>query len=304
MIVCVLYGGLSCERKVSINSGLGILNSLKKKYKTYGYDFNGDYESLYENIKKADIVFNALHGGDGENGIIQAYLENKNIIFTGSGSKPSRLAMDKHKSKIVCLKNKILTPDWLVYNNNISKVEKFNNKSIVVKPTNEGSSMGLSIIDEYHGNNDSKIKNLNSAILLAKEVSDSILIEEYIEGRELTVGVLGEKILPTIEIKPNNNIYDYDSKYKKGKTEYIVPAPLNQEVNKMLKHTSKKIFKLFKCEQYARIDFRLSLNNKLYFLEMNTLPGFTDTSLFPKAAEAANIDYDCLVENIINDCKK
>lgn len=304
MIICVLYGGISSEREVSLKSGIGILESLQKEFKAYGYDFNGNFKDLYENLQKADIVFNALHGGEGENGTLQMFFEENNIAFTGSNSKSSKIAMDKLSSKIICDENSILTPDWIIYNEDLNKVEKFNNKSIVVKPTNDGSSMGLSIIENFNMNDKEKIDLLNDAIVKCRNISKNILIEEYIAGKELTISILDNKALPAVEIKPKNILYDYECKYKKGSSDYIVPAVLNKTILEQLDQISLKIFNLLGCRHYGRADYRLSLDNQIYFLELNTLPGFTETSLFPKAAAAADICYDDLIMTIVKQLKK
>jgi D-alanine-D-alanine ligase len=304
MIICVLYGGISSEREVSLKSGIGILESLQKEFKAYGYDFNGNFKDLYENLQKADIVFNALHGGAGENGTLQLFFEENNIAFTGSNSESSKIAMNKLRSKIICDENSILTPDWIVYGEDLNKIEKFNNKSIVVKPADDGSSMGLSIIENFNVNVKEKIDLLDNAIVKSKNISKNILIEEYIAGKELTISILDNKALPAVEIKPKNILYDYECKYKKGNSDYIVPADLNKTILEQLDQISLKIFNLLGCRHYGRADYRLSLDNQIYFLELNTLPGFTETSLFPKAAAAADICYDDLIITIVKQLKK
>jgi D-alanine-D-alanine ligase len=300
----VLYGGISSEREVSLKSGIGILESLQKEFKAYGYDFNGNFKDLYENLQKADIVFNALHGGAGENGTLQLFFEENNIAFTGSNSESSKIAMNKLRSKIICDENSILTPDWIVYGEDLNKIEKFNNKSIVVKPADDGSSMGLSIIENFNVNVKEKIDLLDNAIVKSKNISKNILIEEYIAGKELTISILDNKALPAVEIKPKNILYDYECKYKKGNSDYIVPADLNKTILEQLDQISLKIFNLLGCRHYGRADYRLSLDNQIYFLELNTLPGFTETSLFPKAAAAADICYDDLIITIVKQLKK
>tara|TARA_Y100000590_G_scaffold60997_1_gene65119 strand:+ start:2373 stop:3299 length:927 start_codon:yes stop_codon:yes gene_type:complete len=308
MKICVLYGGCSSERSVSILSAKSILKTLSDSYSVYGYDFNGNYDELYENIKNSDLVFNALHGGDGENGVMQKFLEDNNIIFTGSDSKSSEKSMDKHISKSICYENNILTPDWLYFIDNYRKLNdflKFNNKSIVVKPSNEGSSIGLSIVNDFNVNLEDKTKELDESIAKCIGVSNNVLIEEYIPGRELTVGILGDKIFPVLEIEPSNKFYDYECKYIKGKCKYTVPA---ENIEKKLKHSlqelSLNIYRLLNCRHYARIDFRLTLDKRIYFLEINTLPGFTDTSLFPMAAKSIGIDYKKLLLKIVELSKK
>ena len=311
MRICVLYGGDSRERDVSISSGLSILNALKDHKNIFGYNFDGDYNALLNAINGVDLVFNALHGGDGENGTIQNFLNDNNIKFTGSNADSSKNSMDKHIAKTLCLENKILTPNWLYYKKNIGLVSleveilRFYNTDIVIKPSDEGSSIGLSIIENFDSKNKHKRKMLDESISKCYKVSRNVIIEEYIDGRELTVGILGNKILPIVEIVPNNNYYDYECKYTKGKSNYIVPAKnISKTLELDIYNKAMQIYDLIGCRHYARIDFRLSKDNHPYFLEVNTLPGFTDTSLFPMAAKALGISYKNLLLKIIELAKK
>ena len=311
MKICILYGGTSKERDVSISSAKSILKALSDNKNIFGYDFDGNYDKLLKNVKDVDLVFNALHGGNGEDGTIQKFLSGNKVRYTGSDFDASKKAMDKHAAKTICLENKILTPKWLYYKENISifkfemEILRFSNTNIVIKPADEGSSIGLSIIEDFDPQNDAKRKMLNESISKCYEVSKNILIEEYIEGRELTVGILGNKILPIVEIVPSNSYYDYECKYTKGKSNYIVPA---QNIDKNLEidiyNKAMQIYDLIGCRHYARIDFRLSKDNHPYFLEVNTLPGFTDTSLFPMAAKSEGISYKDLLLKIIELSKK
>ena len=311
MKICILYGGDSKEREVSISSGLSILEALKGDNNIFGYNFDGNYNTLLNTIDGVDLIFNALHGGDGENGTMQSFLSDNNIKYTGSNAASSKKAMDKHAAKTLCLENKILTPDWLYYKKNIGLVRleveilRFYNKDIVIKPSDEGSSIGLSIIKNFDSKNKHKRKMLDESISKCYKVSRNILIEEYIDGRELTVGILGNKILPIVEIVPHNNYYDYECKYTKGKSNYMVPAKnISKDLEIDIYNKAMQIYELIGCRHYARIDFRLSKNNHLYFLEVNTLPGFTDTSLFPMAAKALGISYENLLLKIIELAKK
>ena len=311
MRICVLYGGDSKEREVSISSGLSILNALKDDKSIFGYNFDGNYNTLLNAIHDVDLVFNALHGGDGENGVMQNFLNDINIKYTGSNAASSKNSMDKHIAKTLCSENKILTPDWLNYKKNIGLVSleveilRFYNKDIVIKPSDEGSSFGLSIIENFDSKNKHKRKMLDQSILKCYKVSRNVIIEEYIDGRELTVGILGNKILPIVEILPNNSYYDYECKYTKGKSNYIVPADnISKDLERDIYNIAMQIYDLIGCRHYARIDFRLSKDNHPYFLEINTLPGFTDTSLFPMAAKALGISYKNLLLKIIKLAKK
>ena len=306
MKICIVFGGTSSERNVSLLSGKAVSESLSKKYNLSIYDFDGNYKNLYEYTKDFDLVFNALHGGEGEDGTIQNFFEESNINFTGSSSKASRVAMDKHLTKKICFKNNIPTPDWMYSKSikNTTEISKFNNKSIVVKPSDEGSSIGLTIINCFHHNNASKKNELNRAIKNSLKVSDNYIIEEYIKGREVTVGVLDNSTFPVLEIVPDNFYYDYECKYSKGKSKYIVPAEINDDLSQKIQNYALDIFKIIGCSNYARVDFRLSNQNQIYLLEINTLPGFTETSLFPKAAKSIGLSYSNLLEKIIQISKK
>ena len=311
MKICILYGGTSGERDVSISSAQSILKVLSDNKNIFGYDFDGNYDLLLEKLKDVDLVFNALHGGDGEDGTMQKFLSDNGIKYTGSDSIASKNAMDKHIAKTFCLENKILTPNWLYYKQVIGLVAleveilRFYDTDIVIKPSDEGSSIGLSIIENFDPKNKVKRKMLDESISKCYEVSRNVLIEEYIHGRELTVGILGNKILPIVEIIPKNSYYDYECKYTKGKSNYIVPAKnISKDLEIDICNKAMQIYELIGCRHYARIDFRLSKDNHPYFLEVNTLPGFTDTSLFPMAAKSIGVSYKDLLLKIIDLSKK
>jgi len=303
MKIGLLYGGVSNEKEISISSAESIYKSLYKKIDIHRIEFSGDYSLLLNIIKKnkIDVILNSLHGGDGEDGKMQRFFEENNIRYTGSDSLSSKIAMDKNLTKIKCYKNRIPTPDWIFCDskNMIDYnliFEKFNS-SCVVKPSNEGSSIGMYIIDLDKSNS---LENLKKAIRETFEISNQIIIEQFIKGKELTASILGENVLPIIEIVPKNNLYDYVSKYTKGMTNYIVPAKINSDIEKEVCVYAMQLHKIVGCRHYSRVDFRLDDNGKLYVLEINTLPGMTSTSLFPKAAEKVDISYSELIEQIIN----
>lgn len=247
-------------------------------------------------VKKADAVFLGLHGGIGENGKLQSLLDLANIRYTGSGVLASALAMNKVMSKRVFGSIGVPTPQYLFFKRNeshtkiASRIESDFSFPLIIKPNEEGSTVGLSLVKDR--------PELTAAIGKAAQYSD-ILVEEYIEGRELTVAVVGDQALPVIEIIPQSGFYDYEHKYTKGKTQYVCPADIPANVAEDAKRFAKQAFDGINCRGYARIDFRLSLENKLYCLEVNTLPGMTATSLVPKAAKAVGIEFDQLIEKII-----
>ena len=302
MNVCILYGGTSSEREVSVNTGNSIYNSINKDYNVIKYDFDGNYDNLYNAIKNVDLVFIALHGGEGENGTVQRFLETKNIKFTGSNSKASKKAMDKDLVKLLCKKHNIPTPKWVKLDREPTELDELMfSEGLVIKPVDEGSSFGITIFKnpDFSKSNEIILNAYSEAFKKAFKVSSKIMVEEYISGRELTVSILNDNVLPIVEIVPKGDYYDYKCKYTKLQSEYIVPAKINKKAEELLFAYSLKIHKLTGCGVYSRSDFRLSENGKIFFLEINTLPGFTDTSLFPKAAKALGLNYKDLINKII-----
>lgn len=324
MNIILLVGGYSSERYVSKLSSKCIfdaLNNLGHRVTlldpAYGDNQTKDTEKYFSKTDFAEIstsnyikcfnrkefdfanlVFIGLHGKWGEDGTVQAILDMKGIKYTGSKTFASAIAMDKTISKRLFDEYGIPTPQWLSFRYGemtvediISKIETELDYPTVIKPGDQGSTIGLSICK-----NRTEIKN---AILLAKKYSKNILVEKFIKGRELTVGIIGDKILPILEIIPKKEIYDYECKYTPGMSEYVVPANLPLHMTKKLQNLSLQAFKALGCEGYGRLDFRLSKDNKFYLLEINTLPGMTKTSLLPKMASAMGISFDELIDRII-----
>lgn len=330
MKTAVLLGGTSSERNVSLASGTAIAHALKqlghevvlldpaygKDQKIEPFSQVGMTPPQQQELKrlpaeqgsallelveiitheKIEIVFNALHGGMGENGIMQSIFEAAKIKYTGSGVMASALAMNKVVSKKIFLSCGVPTPDFLFFKKGTDRTSASNEIlskfkcPVVMKPNEEGSTVGLSIVKEG--------KDLASAWDKASAYGD-VLVESYIAGRELTVAVLGDKALPVIEIIPEGGFYDYEHKYTKGKTNYVCPAEIPSEVADAAKKFAVKAFQGLMCSAYARIDFRLSEDNKLYCLEVNTLPGMTATSLVPKAAKAEGMEFEDLIQRIV-----
>ena len=294
--IVILSGGSSDEAKVSKVTSTEIAKTLNKdKYREYIIDPN-DYNSfveLIEEIKQINpiIVFNGLHGAEGEDGRIQSLLSLENIPFTGSDHRSSTIAMDKHISGIIASSLKIPIPDRIILQINkkwiLPEKLKF---PLIVKPNNSGSSVGITFVK-------GKIE-LDEAITLAFRYSNKVIVEEFIEGRELTVTILGEKALPVVEIKPKDGWYNYNNKYSKGKTIYEVPAKLDTKETFVIQDYALKVFNLFGCSVYGRVDFRYDGNN-FYFLEVNTLPGMTPLSLTPMAAKEDGFNFERLIEEII-----
>ncbi len=333
MKILVLMGGISAERDVSLASGEAIVEALKSAgHKVIALD-TAEGQNLLPNTGKylpegvkteppdvaelekkgkelalkavesfdfsdVDVVFLAFHGGQGEDGTIQSLLDMTGKPYTGSGVLASALAMNKAMSKKIFEREGILTPDWLlVEDSDLSDLSGITNGiennlgfPCVVKPNDQGSTVGLTIVKEK--------AELQKAFDFAKKFSRQFLIEKYIPGRELTVGILGDQALPVVEIVPEHGVYDYECKYTTGKSKYIVPAEIPQDKAKEIQAIGLKAFRALSCEGYARADFRFGEDGRFYCLEVNTLPGMTAHSLVPKAAKAISIDFPELVDRI------
>lgn len=322
--IVLLVGGSSTERIISKRSSKSIYEALLKLGfdvtlvdPAYGKnqpdknekffieeDFFPVSEKNYieafnlEVFNQCNLVFIGLHGKWGEDGTVQALLDMKGIKYTGSKMLSSAVTMDKILSKILFDKFEIPTPKWIsVYSKEIntsevlSSIKEKMNFPVVVKPNDQGSTVGLSIVKNE--------KQLTEALHLAAKYSDKILIEEFIEGRELTVGIVGETVYPVLEIVPKHEVYDYECKYTSGMSQYIVPAEIDNQISEQLKKVSMKAFKSLECEGYGRLDYRLTNDNKFYLLEINTLPGMTSLSLLPKMAKSVNVSFEELVNQIL-----
>lgn len=246
-------------------------------------------------INDVDLVFIGLHGKYGEDGKIQTLLELKSMKYTGSGVQSSTVAMDKDISKIIFDKFDIQTPDWIALTNDNSFdynecVKKFGNP-LVIKPNDEGSTVGLTIAKDEN--------EFLCGIKTAFNYSEKVLIEKYIKGREITVSIIDNVAYPVIEIIPKEGFYDYEHKYSKGKSDYICPAVISKEISEKAKELALKAYKSLNCKVYARVDFLLTDDNQLFCLEVNTLPGMTELSLVPMAAKAEGLEFDQLIEKII-----
>ncbi len=335
MKILVLMGGDSAERDVSLASGEAVVEALKQAgHQVIPVDTSKSWQVLPNNnirylpqgiktappnvkelkaidsdvvlknfesqdLKEVEAIFLALHGGKGEDGTIQALLDLTGKPYTGSGMLASALAMNKDMSKKIFEKEQIRTPKWILWESeNSSEVlalqEEIGKKfgyPVVVKPNNQGSTIGLTIVQ--------KNGELNQAVNLAQEYSHQILVEEFIRGREITVGILEDQALPVIEIVPEHGIYDYECKYTPGKSKYVCPAELTKKQTKEVQEMAVKAFMVLGCEGYGRVDLRLGKDGKFYCLEVNTLPGMTKTSLVLKAAKAAGIEFPELVDRIV-----
>ena len=300
--IAVVMGGPSAEREVSLNTGRAILTALKEKgYHAVGIDLVPRHFIEQLEQEKIEVVFNAIHGLYGEDGLLQGTLEMLGIPYTGSGVLASAMAMDKAVSKRLFMSGKIPTPQSRLYNKRdvdldtvLKEVQEVFGVPVVVKAAAQGSSIGVSIVED--------IADMESAITEAFKYSGHIVVEEFIKGKELTVSILGNeqpKALPIIEIVPQSGRYDYTSKYTKGATEYIVPARLEATVADHIQHIALEAYKLLGCRGIGRVDVMLSDDNQPYVLEINTIPGMTATSLVPKAAAAIGISFADLCEQML-----
>ncbi|MFH0840193.1 MAG: D-alanine--D-alanine ligase [Candidatus Omnitrophota bacterium] len=290
--VAVLAGGPSSERAISIRSGRAVYKALKKAgCDVVWEDLTGVGVKRVMNKLSADLVFLALHGRFGEDGTIQKVLENMGFPYTGSGVTASKLALDKIASKKIFEKRGIPVPPYRILDRRNAKKAKGFLYPLVVKPQNEGSSIGLSIVKRN--------EELNDAFKRAFRYSDKIIVERFIEGREITVGILDEKPLPVIEIVPGRDFYDFYAKYKDKKTEYMVPASLPRHIYKRAQKLGLLAHKALRCRDFSRVDMILSERGDIFVLEVNTIPGLTTRSLLPKAAGSAGIRFDELCMKLL-----
>jgi D-alanine-D-alanine ligase len=242
-------------------------------------------------ITGADVVFLGLHGGQGEDGTIQALLDMAGVKYTGSGHLSSALAMDKDLSKKLFRVADVKTADWLMAPVSIEQVEGILDLPVVVKPSKQGSTVGLSVVK--------KREDIQPAITEALKFDDEVMIERFVPGRELTVGVLGEIALPVGEIIPKHEIYDYECKYTAGMAVEEFPAKISPEATHRVQEQALDAFKSLKLRGCARIDFRLTSEGEFYCLEANTLPGMTELSLIPRGAAAMGLSFPDLCERIV-----
>lgn len=335
-VVLLLAGGDSSERDVSLSSSRGIAKALREaghrvlvadpaqpRVTPTEYDdaiFDGaaigvepprigaDVDAARASFVRMlaaradwdfDLVFNGLHGGAGENGTLQAVLDYLRVPYTGSGAAASALAMDKQRAKIIAAAAGVPVPQGLHVERSAlaagtleQQVRETLGLPVVVKPNAQGSSVGLSLVHSF--------AELDAAARLAFDVDETILIERYIEGREITQAILeGAPDLPLLEIKPKSGFYDYFHKYQAGNSEYLVPAPVDEKIAREVLVSSKRAFAALGLSIYTRLDFRLDPQGRHYLLEANTLPGMTATSLVPKAAGAVGISYTELCDRIV-----
>ncbi|MGH7713883.1 MAG: D-alanine--D-alanine ligase [Gemmatimonadaceae bacterium] len=327
MRITVLMGGTSAERDVSIASGLRIVQALREReHDVTAFDTargviaredeaavaaegmkveppsletlaSMERGSLSPSlgsvpaVRDADAVFLALHGGQGEDGTIQALLDLSGVRYTGSGHLASALAMDKDLSKQLFRAAGVATAEWLMAPATADEVVRKLGMPVIVKPSKQGSTVGLTLVREA--------SELAAAVADAQRYDDEVMIEAFIPGRELTVGILGDEALPVGEIIPKHELYDYECKYTAGMAVEEFPAKLGRDEAACLQDEALRAFRALKLRGYARIDFRRRSDGVAFCLEANTLPGMTELSLLPQAAQAAGISFSELCERIV-----
>jgi D-alanine-D-alanine ligase len=330
MKITVLMGGTSAERDVSIASSLRVAEALRSRghevvtldtargplsvkdeaallakgsvvkkeppsqeeLATMASETLPQMLRALPSLQKADVVFLGLHGGYGEDGSIQAFLDMAGIRYTGSGHLASALAMDKDLSKHLFRRAGVPTADWVMARKEAPAEEQLGKLMlpVVVKPSKQGSTVGLSIAKRR--------EELGAAIAEAFKYDDEVMLEQFVAGRELTVGILGDEALPVGEIIPKHEIYDYECKYTPGMAEEVFPAQIPTDRAREAQDLARRAFQALKLRGCARIDFRMTEDGSLFCLEANTLPGMTATSLIPQAAVAAGVTFPELCERI------
>lgn len=294
----VLMGGQSSEREVSLRTGLAVHRALLRRgYEAVAIDVS---ESLVQQLKakRVGLVFLALHGPGGEDGTIQGLLESIGMPYTGSGVRASAIGMHKVATKALLVYAGIPVAEGTVIRREQGRSAGLPaglRLPLVVKPASEGSTIGVSIVR--------RLADWRPALRRAHAYDEEALVEAYIPGREIGVSVLGDAgkamALPAVEIVAPGGFYDYAAKYTKGRTRYLCPAPLKPELARLLKDLAVRTYRAVGCDGAARVDFRVTQRGKPYVLEINTIPGMTETSLLPMAAAKAGLDYDALTERIL-----
>jgi len=307
----VLMGGTSAEREVSLKSGTAVYNSLRSlKFNAVAIDAG---EDLCTAVKrhKIEIAFIAHHGGHGENGAVQGMLEIMGIPYTGSGVLASALAMDKEATKKVFHYHNIPMPAFKIVQSSEFKVQSSKNNSAlktqnsklktafkmpwVIKPATEGSSVGVEIVKEISG--------LKAALKRAFSYGEKVIAEEYIRGKEVQIGILNNRVLGGVEVKPSLEFYNYEAKYTAGLTEYIFPPQLQKKVYDTAKDKALEAHKALGCSGATRVDLIIDAQGRPFVLEVNTIPGMTETSLLPKIARNAGIGFGELLTRILGDIR-
>jgi len=295
--VAVVMGGLSAEREVSLNTGAGVLAALaERRWDAVAIDWApGTSLPRMLEASGAAVVWNALHGTWGEDGAVQGLCACLQIPCTGSGILASALAMDKVMSKRIFESNGLATPRWrlLPHEPSADDARALDGWALpcVIKPANEGSSVGVSIVDTPD--------QLAGALASARAFHGPVIVEQYIAGTEVFVGILNDRVLGSVEVQPATRFYDYEAKYKRTDTRYLIPPELPGDVISRAEAMALAAYRALGCTGHARPDLRISPAGEPFVLEVNTLPGMTKTSLLPKIARSVGMDYPTLCEHIL-----
>ncbi len=296
----VLMGGFSSEREISLRSGQGVANALTAKgHQVCVLDIQEpDKDKIIAQIKdgQIEVAFIALHGRGGEDGFIQSILEDMDIPYTGSGVRASQIAFNKTLTQRALKQAGLPVPAHVIIENGAFlefKViwDQLKSTPIVVKAACEGSSIGVYVV-RHPSEWEPALKN-------ACAFGPNVIVEQFIKGREFTVGIFDQEALPVVEIIPKSNFFDFNSKYQKGMTQYAVPAILEEGIAKKIQALALRAHEVLGCQGFSRVDFRLDQKQKPFILEINTIPGFTETSLFPKAAAVAGYDFVAVCEKLL-----
>ena len=295
MKIGVVMGGLSAEREVSLNTGAGVVAALlERSHDAVGIDWapGTSLPHLLENAK-VEVVWNALHGTYGEDGAVQGLCACMGIRCTGSGILASALAMDKVASKRIFESHGVATPPWRIIarDDDGADLPAALGLPLVIKPGNEGSSVGVSIVEDAAG--------IAPALELARKYHGPVLAESYIAGTEVFVGILDDRVLGSVEVRPAGKFYDYEAKYKRNDTRYILPPELPPDVLARCEAQALEAYRALGCAGHSRPDLRIDREGNVFVLEVNTLPGMTKTSLLPKIAAKAGMSYAELCERIL-----
>ena len=287
--ITVMLGGPSAEREVSLRTGEAVARALRSA----GHHVHELDPKTPDWVlpAKTDVVFLALHGTYGEDGTVQRQLDKLGVAYTGCDAEASRIAFDKVLTKQRCVEAGVPTAKFVVVDSAETPWPRGWQPPIVIKPVRQGSSVGLQFVD--------RVADWGAALREAFRYDTQLLVEEKIEGRETTVGILAGEALPVVEVRPKQGSYDYRNKYTAGATEYFCPAPFDCEITARIQTAALGAFQAIGGRDYARVDVMVRANGEPVVLEVNTLPGMTETSLLPKAAAAAGLNYEALCERMV-----
>ncbi len=288
--ITVMLGGPSAEREVSLHSGAGVVKALR----SLGHNVSevDPKDGIFSLPKQTDVVFLALHGTYGEDGTVQEQLEKLGVPYTGCDSEASRVAFDKVRTKERCIEEGIPTAKFIVVENEKTPWPMSWQPPVVVKPVRQGSSVGLQFVE--------RVADWSASLREAFRYDSQLLAEEKIIGRETTVGILADEALPIVEVRPKSGGYDYRNKYTAGNTDYFCPAEFDAATTRAIQEAALGAFRAIGGRDYARVDVMVRTTGEPIVLEVNTLPGMTETSLLPKAAAAGGMNYAQLCQKIID----